>query len=203
MEKRALFCDGTGRYVFPPEPLPGQTVILKFRTAAGDADEVLLTVDGGSYKMEKEKSVGRFDYYTISWKLDEELFRYSFKVCAGTETLYYNRCGVSDRDIPEYAFEIMPGFSTPDWAKGAVMYQIFTDRFYNGDVSNDVETGEYVYIGKPSVRVDNWDKYPAAEGFREFYGGDLKGVIEKLDYLQELGVEVIYFNPSFCVSVQS
>lgn len=76
------------------------------------------------------------------------------------------------------------------------MYQIFTDRFYNGDKSNDVETNEY-YIGGYSRKVTDWYKYPDAMGVREFYGGDLKGVMEKLDYLQELGVEVLYFNPLF------
>ncbi len=76
------------------------------------------------------------------------------------------------------------------------MYQIFTDRFYNGD-SNDVETNEYYYIGDYSQRVTNWNKYPANMGVREFYGGDLQGVMDKLDYLQDLGVEVVYFNPLF------
>lgn len=77
------------------------------------------------------------------------------------------------------------------------MYQIFVDRFCNGDLSNDVEDGEYVYIGEPVERVKDWDEYPAAMDVRRFYGGDLQGVMEKLDYLQELGVEVIYFNPLF------
>lgn len=55
------------------------------------------------------------------------------------------------------------------------MYQIFVDRFYNGDTNNDVESGEYMYIGEPCTKVDDWDKYPALMGVREFYGGDLKG----------------------------
>ena len=84
-----------------------------------------------------------------------------------------------------------------DRLKGAVMYQIYVDRFCNGDPSNDVETGEYFYIGDTSVKVDNWEKVPAVMGVREFYGGDLQGVMDKLDYLQELGVDVIYLNPVF------
>ncbi len=71
------------------------------------------------------------------------------------------------------------------------------DRFYNGDPTNDVLTNEYQYIGDKTVRVEDWDKYPAAMGVREFYGGDLQGVLDKMDYLQELGVDVIYFNPLF------
>ena len=94
-------------------------------------------------------------------------------------------------------FEIYPGFDTPNWAKGAVMYQIYVDRFYNGDSSNDVETGEYFYIGDVSMRVQDWNKIPAVMGVREFYGGDLQGVMDKLDYLEELGGEGIYLNPVF------
>ncbi len=78
----------------------------------------------------------------------------------------------------------MPGFSTPDWAKGAVMYQIYMDRFCNGDPYNDVETSEYFYIGDYSTSVTDWNKYPAAMGVREFYGGDMKGVLDKLDYFR-------------------
>ena len=77
------------------------------------------------------------------------------------------------------------------------MYQIFTDRFYNGDKTNDVESREYFYIGDYSRKVTDWNKYPDKMGVREFYGGDLQGVIDKLDYLQDLGVEVLYFNPLF------
>ena len=191
MNKKALFCDGTGGYVFPPEPLQNQRVILQFRTASKDADNVLLLTNGEGYELEKKSSSGPFDYYAISWDLGTEMFRYSFMIQKGDEIVYYNQRGVCDKEMPEYAFEIMPGFSTPDWAKGAVMYQIFTDRFYNGDPNNDVEDGEYIYIGEPSVRVKDWNKYPAKMGIREFYGGDLKGVMEKMDYLQDLGVEVI------------
>ena len=90
-----------------------------------------------------------------------------------------------------------PGFHTPDWAKGAVFYQIYVDRFYNGDRSNDVEDDEYFYIGEGTSKVTDWNKYPAAMGVREFYGGDIAGVMQKLDYLQELGVEVLYLNPIF------
>ena len=71
------------------------------------------------------------------------------------------------------------------------------DRFCNGDPTNDVEDGEYIYIGAPSVKIKDWSKVPAAMDIRNFYGGDLQGVMDKLDYLQDLGVEVVYFNPLF------
>lgn len=197
MNKAALFCDGTEGYVYPPEPKENELVTFRFRTAKDDADRVGLVTSADTYVMEKECTQGEFDYYTFETRLGEEPFRYCFEVQSGTEKYYYGRCGISREILEYYNFVVVPGFSTPDWAKGAVMYQIFTDRFYNGDKSNDVETNEYYYIGDYSRRVTNWDKYPANMGVREFYGGDLQGVIDKLDYLQELGVEVVYFNPLF------
>ncbi len=197
MKEQALFCDGTGGYVIPPEPKCNQTVTLRFRTAKDDVQRVRLITGVGGYEMEKAETKGEFDYYTIDWKLNEEAFSYCFEIWDGETVCYYNQCGTAGEIVEFYNFVIVPGFSTPDWAKGAVMYQIYTDRFYNGDPSNDVETNEYYYIGGYSSRVKDWGKYPAAMGVREFYGGDLRGVMEKLDYLQDLGVEVLYFNPLF------
>lgn len=71
---------------------------------------------------------------------------------------------------------------TPDWVKNAVFYQIFPDRFA---WSPKVE--------KPS-NFEPWDSEPTVHGFK---GGDLMGVVEKLDYLQDLGINAIYFNPIF------
>ena len=198
MNTQALFCDGTAGYVIPQEPRENESVRLRFRTAKDDVKRVRLMTAVGGYDLEKEKgNDGEFDYYIITWRLNENPFRYCFEIQDEKETYYYGRCGVSKEIVEFYNFVIVPGFSTPDWAKGAVMYQIFTDRFYNGDKSNDVETNEYYYIGGYSRKVTDWYKYPDAMGVREFYGGDLKGVMEKLDYLQELGVEVLYFNPLF------
>ena len=197
MKEQALFCDGTASYVSPPEPAENERVTLRFRTAKDDVDSVRLVTRVGGYEMELEDTRGGFDYYTISWRLNEERFHYCFEIRSGEEVCFYNRCGVSKEVVEFYDFVIAPGFSTPDWAKGAVMYQIYTDRFYNGDKSNDVESNEYFYIGGYSRKVTDWNKYPDTMGVREFYGGDLKGVMDKLDYLQELGIEVLYFNPLF------
>ena len=90
-----------------------------------------------------------------------------------------------------------PEFSAPEGAKGAVMYQIFTDRFCNGDPGNDVVTGEYIYNGGPVFHVDDWYSPPACDDTREHYGGDLQGIIDKLDYLDDLGIDAIYLNPIF------
>ena len=197
MNKQALFCDGTARYVCPLEPEVGETVTLKFRAAKEDNIQIRLAINNELYTMESERTYGAFTYYRAEWKLKDGMTSYYFEIQDGEEVWYYNRSGLTDGRIPYYDFRLAPGFSTPDWAKGAVIYQIYTDRFYNGDPGNDVETREYFYIGDYSSKVTDWNKYPAAMGVREFYGGDLQGVIDKLDYLQDLGVEVLYFNPLF------
>lgn len=197
MNREALFSDGTRNFLVPSEPEEFDIVTIRFRAAKNDVDFVRVLSESKGFIMRKAYTEGEFDYYELHWKLSEKPLRYCFEVHGRHEVCYYDRFGVSDTIRNEYAFTIVPGFKTPDWAKGAVMYQIFVDRFYNGDTSNDVETAEYIYIGEPCTRVTDWNKYPAYMGVREFYGGDLQGVLDKLDYLQELGVEVIYFNPLF------
>ena len=105
--------------------------------------------------------------------------------------------GVAKTSEPTYEFVIIPGFKTPKWAKGAVIYQIYVDRFCNGDTSNDVLNNEYMYIGDKVRRVEDWNQNPSSMDVRNFYGGDLQGVIDKLDYLHDLGIDAIYFNPLF------
>lgn len=200
MNEKALFCDGTVSYVIPAEPEINEKITLRFRTAKDDVDRVRLLTGAGGYDMHKVSTHGVFDYYSVDWQLGDEPFRYCFEIRSGEVVRYYNRCGVANEEVSFYSFTIVPGFSTPKWAKGAVMYQIFVDRFCNGDPCNDVETNEYIYIGEPVRKVEDWERYPTPSGakaVREFYGGDLQGVLDKLDYLQDLGVEVVYFNPLF------
>jgi glycosidase len=97
------------------------------------------------------------------------------------------------RDDDYLIMAYRPDFKTPNWLKGGVVYQIFPDRFNNGDPANDKQAGSFFY-GKETV-AQEWGAKP--KGTDDFFGGDLKGVIDKLDYLQSLGVTAIYFNPIF------
>ncbi len=199
LNREALFCSETEDYRIPAEPEENQEVALRFRTAREDADRILYRECGSDQAIDMKKiaSDAYFDYYECRIQTEKEPIRYYFEIIKGSGNCFYNRMGVQQEALPEFAFCITPGFHTPEWAKGAVMYQIYVDRFCNGDPSNDVETGEYIYIGQPVQGVKNWEKplEPLDVGY--FYGGDLKGVWEKLDYLQGLGGEVIYFNPIF------
>ncbi len=197
IRKKALFSDMTEDYVSPVEPNPYSEVTIRFRTAVNNVDLVFLVHGEEKKVMKKTSSDDNFDYYEAVVKLDDESYLYYFEIKSGKAVIKYDRRGMV-RDVnPFYHFEIIPGFHVPQWAKGAVMYQIYVDRFCNGDKTNDVLTGEYNYIGDKTVKVDDWGKYPAQMGVREFYGGDLQGVLDKMDYLQDLGVDVIYFNPLF------
>ncbi len=197
MNKVMLYSDCTEWYVNPAEPEVDSDVTIRFRTAVANVDEVLFCDYEKEQPMHLVESTHDFDFYEIKVHVTDKKLRYYFKVHSGYESCYYNRFGAVDTHNDDFAFAIVPGFKTPDWAKGAVMYQIFVDRFFDGDRYNNVETNEYSYIGENVTKVEDWDKYPAAMGVREFYGGDLQGVMDKLDYLEKLGIEAIYFNPLF------
>ena len=195
--KRALFSDETRQYRTPFEPESGDVVTIRFRTLKNNVDAVYFISGATRSKMVLTESREGFDYYSIDIELGAEAVHYYFEIQSGKIVCYYNELGVSRQLQEQYSFGIIPGFKTPDWAKGAVMYQIFVDRFCNGDPSNDVLTGEYYYIDGSCNRVEDWGKLPDNLDVNNFYGGDLQGVMDKLDYLQDLGVEVIYLNPVF------
>lgn len=197
INQKALFSDESEQYRSPAEVNPGDAATVFFRTAKDNVDAVYLISGESRLLMEKYRSNEVFDYYRVSIRVRDKAILYFFEIKAGEERIFYNKRGVTDELHSTYAFGIIPGFSAPDWAKGAVMYQIYVDRFCNGDPTNDVVTGEYSYIGGQVERVENWDQPPKALDVRSFYGGDLQGILDKLDYLQDLGVEVIYMNPIF------
>ncbi len=120
-----------------------------------------------------------------------------------------------------YTVAAHPAFETPEWVKNAVIYQIFPDRFMNGSKANDPDFKEWYYTGRtqppPGGKlnldfqeyyhvVPDWSNWraltssphtPDGRDWMAFYGGDLEGVRQKLDYLKDLGVTAIYFNPIF------
>ena len=197
LNKKAIFSDMTAGFVCPMEPEPYGKVIITLRTGKNNVDYVFLHGNGESHMMMRTETDNLFDFYRTEVTLDAEPYQYYFEIVTGHLKCYYERNGLVKAADPRFCFKLIPGFKTPEWAKGAVMYQIYADRFYNGDRSNDVLTDEYHYLNRNSTHVDDWDKYPDCDGVREFYGGDLQGVIDKMDYLQDLGIQVIYFNPLF------
>jgi len=195
--KDAIFTDETQQFVTPYDPNPGDSVEFKFRVAKDDTCKVRLHICGHhALTMTKTSNDELFDYFTTHTIAPKESMRYYYSVEWDRQTFFYNKRGLSPDLDGHYHFRLVPGLNMPLWSKGAIMYQIFVDRFYNGDTTNDVVKHEYSYLGKTAIAME-WDKDIAAGDFCNFYGGDLKGVMDKMGYLKDLGVEVIYLNPIF------
>ena len=192
----AAYSDETRNFISNPEPAAGEEIAISIRCLGGGADAVFLRTAGLGLTMQKYKSDEVFDYFQLRLCVNAAT-RYYFEIVVNGQRLFYNKRGLGGDVDNAYDFVLIPDFSVPDWAKNAVMYQIFVDRFYNGDPTNDVDNHEYMYLGNLAKRVADWNTPLANMDVCNFYGGDLAGVMQKMDYLAELGVEVIYFNPLF------
>jgi alpha-glucosidase len=222
VEWAGLFHDSTELFVSPLEPRAGQSVKLTFRTLKNDCTGVRVrvwdTAGGGSERwtaMSRTSSDAWFDYWTATIATGSSALWYRFEVTDGADTDYYNAQGGAQDDWPPASskdFQIRPGFKTPAWVKDAVFYQIFPDRFYDGDPTNNVREREYSYGVNTQTGEDAWvythadwsarpdNSSPAHMTYEyttDFYGGDLQGITAKLDYLTDLGVNALYLNPVF------
>ncbi len=193
----AIFSDETENYRYPSVPVSGKKFTITLRVGKDNIDSAYICYGCCYVKMQKNHSTDFFDYYEGTFICDSEPMNYYFQIICDSRTYFYNKAGVVKDINSEYNFTILPDFSTPSWAKGAVMYQIYVDRFYNGDKSNDVVTNEYEYLGLKSKHIEDWDTPLENMDVCNFYGGDLQGVIDKMDYLSDLGIDAIYFNPIF------
>ena len=146
LNKGGLFADGSKYYVSPQEPGVDQEVKVRFRTTADNVDSVYLIYNEEKVAMTKESSNRIFDFYTATIPAGLEFIRYHFEIHSGRVTCFYDKLGPTKQNDREYDFEICPGFTVPEWAKGAVFYQIFVDRFCNGDKSNDVQDLSLIHI---------------------------------------------------------
>jgi glycosidase len=161
--------------------------------------------------------------WTVTYRTPAKpaIVAYSFRVTIGHRTLWYGDDN-SSTDVTkggtgrmtstrDDAFRITVyarDFTTPAWLQGAVVYSIFPDRFRNGDPTNDYcragsTSGCPTFYGDvPALLHPNWnepleDSRATGVFNRDFFGGDLQGVTEKLDYLKSLGVEAIWLTPIF------
>lgn len=164
-----------------------------------------------------------FEYYRhdIADAASSEL-DFVFEIIDGTQRRFVLPSGYDETLPPverwyHYNIQALPPFKAPDWVRNGVFYQIFPDRFCNGDAANDPDFSEWYYKGKtflPPSGKSNEEYFHLLSDWRNteglihspyrtdgrpdyysFYGGDIAGVTEKLDYLKDLGITIIYFNP--------
>ncbi|HUS14163.1 MAG TPA: alpha-amylase family glycosyl hydrolase [Chloroflexia bacterium] len=189
----------------------GTTVTLRLKAGANDLTGTAVRVwDSRASKetvlpMRLERQEGDDDYWvvTVPTPPAPNVLWYRFLAQDGDDTAVYqddrDRDGgrgeaVSSSTNYDYSINAYdPKWTVPAWMQDAVIYQIFPDRFNNGEPGNDRPAGDPVYDGATSQSA--WGDPP--KGNSEFYGGDLQGIIAKLDYLQSLGVTVLYLNPIF------
>jgi len=166
------------------------TISLRIRLKKGDIDycAVILSTekDVREVPMKWFAQDGVFEYLRARIPRVSDPVGYSFKLRDGSRELYYcadDSCIAEDackRFVMTFVDSLT--FFTPRWAAGRVFYQIFPERFRNGDITNDPPGAE------------KWDAMPTSFNF---FGGDLQGVIDGLGYLDSLGIGAIYFNPIF------
>lgn len=178
---------------------------IRLQTARNEIKKVGL-ISGDFYTFAEEKwykknepmtktyTIDTHDYWEIEVTAPHRRLAYAFCITDYSgDQVFYTDQGIfeneEDRLERDYLYFRMPyfqeidRFKVPDWVAKTVWYQIFPERFYNGDPSNDPED------------VAAWgSEKPTRENF---FGGDLQGIIDKLDYLEDLGVNGLYLCPIF------
>lgn len=208
MEKwlESVYSDGTDQFVSNPQPNIGDKVKLSIRFYEdAPVEHVLLryTPNGSEHLLEakKEKTENGLVYYSVEIPVNQDQLSYNWYLVGKDKVHYYNQKGVTNH-FPDniYDFKLLANYEQPEWVKESVFYQIFPERFYNGNPDNDVRDNEYSVNGHPTIQMKNWNETPLEyqEGFcMDFYGGDLEGIKEKIPYLKELGIDTVYLNPIF------
>ena len=204
-----LFSDQGSMLDSNPEPTAAQPVTVTLRARHGNLTAANIkyydSADGSSHYVPMSVSstdpTGVFDYWqgTIPASASEKYYR--FEAIDGSSTVWYNAAGASAAEPSSGDFFVIPGFRTPDWMKNGVMYQIFVDRFYDGNPANDVIANQYSY-GGCATEQHAWGTsvYPSASGCNSevFFGGDLAGIDQKLSYIKgTLGADILYLTPIF------
>lgn len=198
MNKQAIYHRSECEYAYA---LDENTLRIALRVAAGEALNSVQLLYNNKYDFTKQRmsstltlytSDGLFDYYAVDIKLTDLRFAYIFKLDTPDGVCYYSEAGLTydyDFTLAYYTFFQFPFINKSDvvkripWTGSAVFYQIFIDRFCRGDFDKD-----------DSYITQEWDKIPVSESY---CGGDLKGIMDKLDYLRSTGINALYLTPFF------
>ena len=201
---KSIFHCTSRDYVSNPNPTLGERVVIRLEVTSDAPLEkmVIRTAPNGEQKfttMSKSGLKGSNQIWEGDVTVNEHLLRYRFGLQTNQTVWWFNAVGTS-LDVPfdSFDFKLIAGFQPIEWLQNSVFYQIFPDRFANGDHSNDPH---HELIGYRDLyrSTFTWGKVPP-QGERNmlaFYGGDLPGIVQHLDYLNELGVNALYLNPVF------
>ncbi|MCC6547218.1 hypothetical protein IT570_08625 [Candidatus Sumerlaeota bacterium] len=188
-------------------------VIIRARSLANDVSTMSVDRDGAFSALKRIASDAQFDYWETTVTVDPAkgaALKYGIQAVDGSKK---ETIGPFTVDLRAWRKN-----HAPDWAKDAIWYQIVIDRFRDGDSGNNPEEtvgsnrmgftwpwksdffaipGRKEKLTDPGMFSYDSDKDNYPDIWQRLYGGDFQGVIDKLDYLQALGVNAIYFNPIF------
>lgn len=196
--------DGSALYVGSSTPALGERCSLRLRIpqAWGTASRVWVrSVQDAEPRYDEAALIGTGSG-SAWWEASMlhvnpvALYRFVIEVSGDQGATYWhlNNAGLHNRDTSDYNdFRITTAIDAPAWSREAVMYQVFPDRFARSAAADAHPTPEW------AVACD-WDTPVQGRGpdvARQFYGGDLDGVTEKLDELEALGVDIVYLTPFF------
>ena len=180
------------RYIHPASP---KTLIIRLRIFTPSKEtpvKCFFHFSGGTHWQSKQMHLSvetlTSRYYEIEIAPEQPLINYFFEAEVNRETFFVGEdtstLGSGRNNVKPYVFSWKPDriFETPDWVHRSVFYQIFPERFYNGDPTND------------PVDLRIWGESPTRECF---FGGDLAGIQQKIPYLVDLGISAVWLNPIF------
>lgn len=200
----SLHHDGSSKYV-SGEMRIGKTARIRVRAdiAAPITKMFVRTCPDGEQKiapMTRAADEGVCAFWEADLPLNMPRTGYRFLIHAEDGDWWLNQNGAAQSTPTDAAdFCILADAKVPSWVADSIFYQIFPDRFADGDPAGNVRTGEYLCYGL-EVTARKWGEQPRKHnegGGVEFFGGDLQGIAQKLDYLRDLGVNALYLNPIF------
>jgi len=197
--------DGSTLYVSDVLPSLNDFVQIKIRTPIhAPIQHIFLRTrpDGENHYMQMQEiqRTSVSSWWQANMHISMKRNPYRFKLLTDHGAYYYNALGISRAESPDiHDFILLADYHVPEWVQEQVFYQIFPERFANGDPSNDVQNREYERNGHWTIKRE-WGDLPYSweEGHSvDFFGGDLAGIQQKLAYLQDLGISALYLCPIF------
>ncbi|MBD5406040.1 MAG: glycoside hydrolase family 13 protein [Treponema sp.] len=203
---KSIYSDGSRYFVSNPLPKTGDKIVIAVQMIENpEVQKVsfLAKFNGVSHpkEMKKVDVKNGLARYEIEVLVFESELDYHFVIATNSCVYYYDEGGVKTY-LPDEsrAFRLLVNYTQPEWVKNAVFYQIFPDRFFNGNPNNDVKDGEYIFDGFESQHIADWNSAPkeySEAHCLDFYGGDLEGIKQKIPYFKKLGITALYLNPIF------
>lgn len=193
----------TADYLSNPNPALGETITLRLLIPSqAEPDQVVLrTIPNGEQQftdMLAQSERNGYRVWEASLKVNEPRVSYRFAIQTEGRVWWLNALGVSQSTpLALFDFKLLAGFQPISWLQQSVFYQIFPDRFANGDPANDpIESTDTHY--RYTRKTFPWgEAAPRDRRLMPFYGGDLAGIEAHLDYLKQLGINALYLNPIF------